>query len=160
MYIKELKQEIKDLTDELEKLKSDRRNNLTFSYTQEEKVGNCIIKPERTVEEYTDDIIHLSNRLLKLKGQLRKANETICDNGQSIIENITELKQKTAEYHSICTLFKNEKISRNNSFRSEAIEYSEVNYDIGWANQYAKDIKEEISELQNTIDRANLTTKI
>ena len=96
MYIVDLKKKIKELTEELNNLTNDRSRNSTFKYTMEEKSSGNLIKPSTSLENYTISIQNLHEELLRLKSKLRKANETVCDNGNSIIENITELKQLTA----------------------------------------------------------------
>ena len=162
MYIVDLKKKIKELTEELTTLVSDRSRNSTFKYTMEEKANGDVIKPSISLENYTISIQNLHEELLRLKAKLRKANETVCDNGNSIIENITELKQLTAEYYTVKGYTETEKVKRINSGfgSSPVIEYQELNYDIGWMKKYIDCLKSDIDILQQSIDRANLTTKV
>lgn len=159
MVITELKKLINDRTEEVNRLIQERNRNSTFSYNSTEKSEGSIIKPNKTVEEYTIEIASINAELVNLKSILRNANETLCDNGKSINDNIFILKQITAEYHQISQFANVEKITRQVGFDKE-VTYREVNYDIDWAKVESEKLKITMNKIQLSIDKANISTEV
>ena len=113
------------------------------------------------VHDYTEQIVKISKEIFHKKKELRIANEnTICDNGNSIADNLFYLKQITSEYRSCLRYLTDEKVTRNSTGYGNEVEYREVNYSTSWMKEYLEEYKKEINEVQNNIDRANLNTKI
>ena len=161
MYIIEVKKLLERKNDELSSLLRTRNSSATFRYTMEEVNESQIVKPSKSYEEYTDEIVALSEEIMRLKKKLRLANESICENGQSIIDNIYKLKRLTAEKSELQSHNTDEKVRRASGYMSkDSVEYIEVNFDIAWLKSRIESISEEISNLQNVIDRANLTTEV
>ena len=159
MVITELKKLINDRTEEVNRLIQERSRNSTFSYNTTEKSEGNIIKPTKTVKEYTREIDSINCELVNLKSILRNANEILCDNGKSINDNIFILKQVTAEYYQMSQFANSEKVTRQVGYDKE-VTYKEVNYDIDWVRKEADNLKVIMNKIQLSIDKANISTEV